>query len=254
MDFTGKVVLVTGASRGIGRAIAQRFAKHGACLAIHYNRDQKAAEQTRVSLPGGGGPHRLFQADVGQAPAVEQLVNSIIQEMGRIDVVVNNAAINEWQPILRIDYDQWNDVWQRTFDTNLIGPANIMFHAARPMIKQGSGHIVNISSRGAFRGAPKSPAYASSKGALNAMSQSLAQALAPHNIFVYVVAPGFVETDMSASILASPQGEAIRQQSPLNRVGRPEEVASIVVFLASGEADFATGTIVDINGASYLRS
>jgi NAD(P)-dependent dehydrogenase (short-subunit alcohol dehydrogenase family) len=252
MDFTGKVVLVTGASRGIGRAIAQRFAQHGARLAIHYNRDQEAAEQTRVSLPDG--LHHLFQADVGQAPAVEQLVNSIIQDMGRIDVVVNNAAINEWQPILRIDYDQWNDVWQRTFHTNLIGPANLMFHAARHMVKQGSGHIVNISSRGAFRGAPKSPAYASSKAALNAMSQSLAQALAPHNIFVYVVAPGFVETDMSASILASPQGEAIRQQSPLNRVGRPGEVASIVVFLASGEADFATGTIVDINGASYLRS
>jgi NAD(P)-dependent dehydrogenase (short-subunit alcohol dehydrogenase family) len=252
MDFTGKVVLVTGASRGIGRAIAQRFAKHGAHIAIHYNRDQEAAEQTRSSLPGG--PHHLFQADVGQAPAVEQLVHAIIQNMGRIDVVVNNAAINEWQPILRIDYDQWNDVWQRTFATNLIGPANVMFHAARHMVAQGGGHIVNISSRGAFRGAPKSPAYASSKAALNAMSQSLAQALAEHNIFVYVVAPGFVETDMSASILASPRGEAIRQQSPLNRVGRPEEVASIVVFLASGEADFATGTIVDVNGASYLRS
>jgi 3-oxoacyl-[acyl-carrier protein] reductase len=252
MDFTGKVVLVTGASRGIGRAIAQRFAKHGARLAVHYNRDQEAAEHTRLSLPGG--PHYLFQSDIGQALAVEQLINAIVQDMGRIDIVVNNAAINEWQPILRIDYDQWNDVWQRTFDTNLIGPANIMFHASRHMMKQGGGHIVNISSRGAFRGAPKSPAYASSKAALNAMSQSLAQALAPHNIFVYVVAPGFVETDMSASILASPQGEAIRQQSPLNRVGRPEEVASIVVFLASGEADFATGTIVDINGASYLRS
>jgi NAD(P)-dependent dehydrogenase (short-subunit alcohol dehydrogenase family) len=252
MDFTGKVVLVTGASRGIGRAIAQRFAKHGARIAIHYNRDQAAAEQTCASLPAG--PHQLFQADVGQAPAVEQLVNAIVNKMGRIDVVVNNAAINEWQPILRIDYDQWNKVWRRTCDTNLIGPANVMFHAARHMVKQGGGHIVNISSRGAFRGAPKSPAYASSKAALNALSQSLAQALAEHNIFVYVVAPGFVETDMSASILASPRGEAIRQQSPLNRVGRPEEVASIVVFLASGEADFATGTIVDVNGASYLRS
>lgn len=252
MDFTGKVVLVTGASRGIGRAIAQRFAKHGARLAIHYNQDQKAAEKTQESLPDG--PHHLFQADIGQASAVEQLIDAVVTDMGRVDVVVNNAAINEWQPILRIGYEQWNDVWRRTFDTNLIGPANIMFHASRHMVKQGSGHIVNISSRGAFRGTPKSPAYASSKAALNAMSQSLAQALAPHNIFVYVVAPGFVETDMSASILSSPQGEAIRQQSPLNRVGRPEEVASIVVFLASGEADFATGTIVDINGASYLRS
>lgn len=252
MDFTDKVVLVTGASRGIGRAIAQRFARFGARIAIHYNRDQEAAEQTRMAL--AGGPHQLFQADVGQAEAVEQLVNAIVRDMGKINIVVNNAAINEWQPILRIDYDQWNDVWRRTLDTNVVGPSNVMFHVARYMVGQGGGHIVNISSRGAFRGAPKSPAYASSKAALNAMSQSLAQALAPHNIFVYVVAPGFVETDMSASILASPRGEAIRQQSPLNRVGRPEEVASMVVFLASGEADFATGTIVDVNGASYLRS
>jgi NAD(P)-dependent dehydrogenase (short-subunit alcohol dehydrogenase family) len=252
MDFTNKVVLVTGASRGIGRAIAQRFAQFGARIAIHYNQDREAAEQTRLSLAGGS--HQIFPANVGQAETVEQLVKTIVRDMGSLNIVVNNAAINEWQPILRIDYAQWNDVWRRTLDTNLVGPANVMFHAARPMIEQGGGHIVNISSRGAFRGAPKSPAYAASKAALNSMSQSLAQALAPHNIFVYVVAPGFVETDMSASILASPRGEAIRQQSPLNRVGRPEEVAALVVFLASGEADFATGTIVDVNGASYLRS
>jgi 3-oxoacyl-[acyl-carrier protein] reductase len=252
MDFTDKIVLVTGASRGIGRAVAQKFAAHGARIAIHYHRDREAAEHTRSLLPRG--PHLLFQADVGQAEAVEHLVHAVVREMGQIHVVVNNAAINEWQPILRVDYDKWNDVWQRTLAANLLGPANIIFHVARHMTEQGGGHIVNISSRGAFRGAPKSPAYAASKAALNAMSQSLAQALAPHNIFVYVVAPGFVETDMSASILASPRGEAIRQQSPLNRVGRPEEVASMVAFLASGEADFATGTIVDVNGASYLRS
>lgn len=252
MDFSGKVVLVTGASRGIGRAVAQRFARHSARIAVHYNRDQVAAEQTLASL--SGGPHQTFQADIAQGEAVENLVSTVIREMGRIHVVVNNAAINEWQPILRIDYAKWQDVWQRTLDTNLVGPANLMFCVASHMVEHGGGHIVNISSRGAFRGAPKSPAYAASKAALNSMSQSLAQALAPHNIFVYVVAPGFVETDMSASILASPRGEAIRQQSPLGRVGRPEEVASMVTFLASGEADFATGTIVDINGASYLRS
>ena len=252
MDFTDKVVLITGASRGIGRAIAQRFAQYGARLAIHYNRDREAAEHTQALL--SGGPHAIFQADVAQAESVEQLVNTIVRDMGRLHVVVNNAAINEWQPLLRIDYDKWNDIWQRTLATNVIGPSNLMFHAARHMAEHGGGHIVNISSRGAFRGTPKSPAYAASKAALNAMSQSLAQALAPHNIFVYVVAPGFVETDMSASILASPRGKDIREQSPLNRVGRPEEVAAIVTFLASGEADFATGTIVDVNGASYLRS
>lgn len=252
MDFAGKVVLVTGASRGIGRAIAQRFAKYGARVAIHYNHDRAAAEQTSTLL--SGGPHQTFRADVSKGEEVFNLVNTIIRDMGRIHVVVNNAAINEWQPILCIDYAKWQNVWQRTLDTNVVGPANIMHRVAPHMVEQGGGHIVNVSSRGAFRGAPKSPAYAASKAALNSVSQSLAQALAPHNIFVYVVAPGFVETDMSASILASPRGEAIRQQSPLGRVGRPEEVASVVTFLASGEADFATGTIVDLNGASYLRS
>ena len=252
MSVTDKVALVTGASRGIGRAIAQKLAQQGARLAIHYNQDRRAAEETLVSLAGDG--HRTFQANVADPKSVEEMVGAIIQDLGGLKIVVNNAAINEWQPILRVDYNAWNDVWQRTLDTNLVGPSNIMFWAARYMKDHGGGQIVNVSSRGAFRGAPKSPAYASSKAALNIMSQSMAQALAPDNIFVYVVAPGFIETDMSASILASPRGEAIRAQSPLNRVGKPEEVAAIVAFLASGEADFATGSIIDVNGASYLRT
>lgn len=252
MSVTDKVALVTGASRGIGRSIAQKLAQQGARIAIHYNQDRQAAEETLRSLVGSG--HQTFQANVADPKSVEEMLGALIKDLGGLHIVVNNAAINEWQPILRVDYEVWNDVWQRTLDTNLVGPSNIMFWAARHMKDNGGGQIVNVSSRGAFRGAPKSPAYASSKAALNIMSQSLAQALAPDNIFVYVVAPGFVETDMSASILASPRGEAIRAQSPLNRVGKPEEVAAIVAFLASGEADFATGSIIDVNGASYLRT
>jgi NAD(P)-dependent dehydrogenase (short-subunit alcohol dehydrogenase family) len=252
MGVIEKVALVTGASRGIGRAIAQKLAQQGARIAIHYNQGREAAEETLASLTGG--PHQLFQANVAEPKAVEEMVSAIITQMGGLHIVVNNAAINEWQPILRVDYDAWNDVWQRTLDTNLVGPSNIMFWASRHMKDHGGGQIVNVSSRGAFRGTPKAPAYASSKAALNIISQSMAQALAPDNIFVYVVAPGFVETEMSASILASPRGDAIREQSPLNRVGKPEEVAAIVAFLASGEADFATGSIIDVNGASYLRT
>ncbi len=252
MSVTDKAALVTGASRGIGRAIAQKLAQQGARIAVHYNQGREAAEETLASL--AGGPHQLFQANVAEPKAVEEMVSAITTQMHGLHIVVNNAAINEWQPILRVDYDAWNDVWQRTLDTNVVGPSNIMFWAARYMKDNGGGQIVNVSSRGAFRGTPKSPAYSSSKAALNSMSQSMAQALAPDNIFVYVVAPGFVETDMSASILASPRGDAIRGQSPLNRVGKPEEVAAIVAFLASGEADFATGSIIDVNGASYLRT
>ncbi len=252
MSLTGKVALVTGASRGIGHAIARKLAQEGARVAIHYHQNQAAAEDTLTALPDGA--HQIFQADIADATAVEAVLSAVISQMGGLQIVVNNAAINEWQPPLRVDYAVWNDVWQRSLDTNLVGPANVMFWAARHMAENGGGHIVNISSRGAFRGTPKAPAYAASKAGLNALSQSLAQAFAPHHIFVYVVAPGFVETDMSAAILASPRGEAIRQQSPLGRVGRPEEVAAAVAFLASGQANFATGTIVDVNGASYLRT
>ena len=122
------------------------------------------------------------------------------------------------------------------------------------MTAQGGGKIINISSRGAFRGEPQAPAYGAAKAGLNAMSQSLAQALAPHNIMVYAIAPGFVETDMAAIVLDGPEGPAIRAQSPLNRVGRPEEIAGIAVFLAGPGTDYLTGCIIDANGASYLRT
>ncbi len=139
-------------------------------------------------------------------------------------------------------------------DTNLIGPANLSYLAARHMIEQGGGRIVNVSSRGAFRGEPEGPAYGASKAGLNAMSQSLAKRLAPHNIFVGVVAPGFVDTDMAARYLDTPRGDEIRAQSPLGRVAKPEEVALAVMFLAAEGAEFTTGAILDVNGASYLRT
>jgi NAD(P)-dependent dehydrogenase (short-subunit alcohol dehydrogenase family) len=139
-------------------------------------------------------------------------------------------------------------------DVNLFGPANLCYWAAQHMIEQGGGRIVNVSSRGAFRGEPDAPAYGASKAGLNAMSQSLAKALAPHGVFVCVVAPGFVETDMASSSLEGPEGDSIRAQSPLNRVARADEVARAVLFLSSEGTEFLTGCIVDVNGASYLRS
>ncbi len=122
------------------------------------------------------------------------------------------------------------------------------------MLQRGGGKIINITSRGAFRGEPNAPAYGASKAGLNAFSQSMAQALAPNNIFIYAVAPGFVETDMAASVLDGPEGDAIRSQSPLDRVARPEEVARVVLFLAGRGTDYLTGGIIDVNGASYMRS
>jgi NAD(P)-dependent dehydrogenase (short-subunit alcohol dehydrogenase family) len=174
--------------------------------------------------------------------------------MGGIDVLVNNAAVFEAHPVLEVDYRGWQEAWSRTIATNLIGPANLSFLAVRIMMERGGGRVVNVSSRGAFRGEPETPAYGASKAALNAMSQSMAQALAPHEVFFYVVAPGFVATDMAAPLLSGPAGDSIRAQSPLRRVAEPEEVARTVAFLASEAPDFMTGAIVDLNGASYLRS
>jgi len=129
-----------------------------------------------------------------------------------------------------------------------------MYWAVQHMKDRGGGRIVNVSSRGAFRGEPQQPAYGASKAGLNAMSQSIAQKVAKHNIYIGVVAPGFVETDMAAKTLSGPEGDDIRHQSPLERVARPEEVAYAVLFLASEGSEFSTGTIIDVNGASYLRT
>jgi NAD(P)-dependent dehydrogenase (short-subunit alcohol dehydrogenase family) len=191
---------------------------------------------------------------MADATAVAALVETVVREMGRLDVLVNNAGIYEEHPLATTDYDGWQAAWRRTIDTNLIGAANASYCAARQMIAQGSGRIVNVSSRGSFRGEPDGPAYGASKAGMNAMGQSLAKYLAPYNIFVGTVAPGWVETDMAADTLNSPAGDEVREQSPLGRVARPEEVAYAVLFLASEGAEFTTGAIIDVNGASYLRT
>jgi NAD(P)-dependent dehydrogenase (short-subunit alcohol dehydrogenase family) len=252
VELSGKVALVTGSSRGIGRHIARELAAKGARVAVHYRADREAAQETLDSL--GGGPHAVFGADVADADSARGLVEGVARGMGSIDVLVNNAAIFEAHPVPEVDFASWQDAWSRTIATNLIGPANLSFLTARIMMERGGGRVVNVSSRGAFRGEPETPAYGASKAGLNAMSQSLAQALAPHGVVFYVVAPGFVETDMAHPLLSGPEGEGIRSQSPLGRVAEPEEVARTVAFLASEAPEFMTGAIVDVNGASYLRS
>lgn len=252
MNFTNKIVLVTGASRGIGRACAVQFASAGAKVAVHYNSSPKAAEETLAMLQGSG--HIIVGADIADPTAVQQMVDSVVRQMGGLDILVNNAGIFEEHKIAEVDYVTWLANWRRTLEVNLFGAANACYCAAQHMIKAGGGRIVNVSSRGAFRGEPDAPAYGASKAGMNSMGQSLAKALAPHNIFVATVAPGWVETDMAADYLSQPAGGDIRAQSPLNRVATPDEIAHAVLFLASEGAEFATGAILDVNGASYLRT
>ena len=252
MGFDGMVVLVTGGSRGIGRAVAERFAAEGATVAVQFRAARQAADDTVAALPGAG--HRAFPADLADPGQVRSLVEGVLGRLGRIDVLVNNAGVYLEHPVLGTSYQEWQEAWRRTVDTNLIGPANLLHAVVPHMVAAGGGRIVNVSSRGAFRGEPDHPAYGASKAGLNSLGQSMARALGPHGIYVTTVAPGFVETDMAAPFLQGPAGDAIRAQSPLNRAATPEEVARVVVFLASPGAEYLTGAIVDLNGASYLRT
>jgi 3-oxoacyl-[acyl-carrier protein] reductase len=252
LNFSKRVILITGAARGIGRATAETFARLGGSVALHYHSSNKPAQALAQSLPGGG--HATFQADVSNPEDCQRLINEVVERFGKLDVLVNNAGIYEIRPLAKLEYREWQATWQRTLNANLVGPANLCFLAARVMMRQKSGHIINISSRGAFRGEPDAPAYGAAKAGLNQLSQSLAWALAPYNIFVGVVAPGFVRTDMAAELLDGPQGDAIRAQSPLKRAATPNEVAEAVVRLAADGMLYATGCILDINGASYLRT
>jgi NAD(P)-dependent dehydrogenase (short-subunit alcohol dehydrogenase family) len=250
-DLDGSCVLVTGGSRGIGRAVCERFADAGSRVAVHYATDAEAARHVLIHL--AGDDHVTVQADLGAGEA-RRLAAATIEALGRIDVLVNNAGVYEPHPVLDTSDEQWSASWQRTIATNLIGPADLIHAVAPHMVAQGGGRIVNVTSRGAFRGEPDHAAYGASKAGLNSLSQSMAQALAPHHVYVTAVAPGFVETDMAAPYLDGPDGDAIRAQSPMGRPATPDEIARVVVFLASAGSESTTGTIVDVNGASYLRN
>ena len=241
-------ILVTGASGGIGAAISKALAARGVTVVLHYQKGRDAAEATRRTLKGDG--HSILQADLTDPKAIGRLWQEASAGQ-RVDAVVNNAGIFPNHAPLTTDFDDWTAAWQRTLTTNLLGPAHLSHFAARSMAEQGGGRIVNISSRGAYRGEPTAPAYAASKAGLNAMSQSLAKALAPKGVLVYVVAPGWVATERVAKSITDP---AVIADQPLGRVATPDEVAEVVTFCALDAPASLTGAILDVNGASYLRS
>jgi 3-oxoacyl-[acyl-carrier protein] reductase len=242
-------VLVTGASRGIGAAVAGAFARSGDRVALHYGAREDQAREVQASLPGDG--HIVVGADLMDPAAVRRMVDEVAEAFGGIDVLVNNAGIFEPHPITDTSYWEWQESWRRTLGVNLIGAANVTWCALQHM--GGGGRIVNVASRGAFRGEPDQPGYGASKAGLIAFGQSLARALGPRGIAVTAVAPGFTETDMAASELEGERGRVRRGESPLGRVSTPEEVAAAVLYLASPEAEMASGRVLDVNGASYLR-
>lgn len=251
-DFTNMTVLITGGSRGIGAVTAKLFADAGAQVAFTYNTNREAAEQILASL--GEGKHAIFQLDLKNPQGVATLFEAFSAKYNRLDILVNNAAVHLPHKLLADDFDHWQKSWSDTLAANLVGPADMCYYASRIMVDQKAGKIINISSRGAFRGEPENPAYGASKAGINSMSQSLALVLAPHNVSVHIIAPGYVSTEMAADKLEGASGEAIKSQSPFGRVAKPEEVARLIAVYASEGLEFTTGGISDINGASYLRS
>jgi 3-oxoacyl-[acyl-carrier protein] reductase len=255
-DRTGGV-LVTGASRGIGRATAVAFAERGYRIAVHYSSRPDDAEETLAQLAGDG--HTVIGGDLADPGVARGLVAGAVSRLGTVDVLVNNAAVapgaGNRHRLGDTTWDDWTDAWRSMLEVNLLGAVNVTWAVAQHLIDRGApGSIVNVGSRGAFRGEPDYPAYGASKAALHAFGQSAAVALAPHRITVTSVAPGFVATERQAAKLTGAEGDIVRDQSPFGRVGTPEEIASAIVYLASSDAAWCSGAILDLNGASYLRT
>lgn len=253
LPATGRRVLISGASRGLGRALAQAFATSGDRVAVHYGSREEEARATLASLAGEG--HALVGGALSDPAGAADVAGRAATALGGLDVLVNNAAVNLPHPLADTSYEDWAALWQQHVAVNLLATANLSHLAARRMIDQGTGgRIVNIGSRGAFRGEPDHPAYGATKAAVHALGQSLAVSLAPYGIAVASVAPGFFETERVAHRLSGDEGAAIRAQSPFGRAGTADEIAAAVLWLASPVAEWASGTVLDLNGASHLRT
>ena len=249
--------LVTGGSRGIGRAIAHALAERGDRVAVHYGSDRASAEETLRSLAGEG--HLAVGGDLRDPDAADEVVQRAEEGLGGIDILVNNAAVAPTERNRhRVDdttYEAWQAAWREILHVDLLGAAQVTYLVARRLIdRHAPGFIVNVGSRGAFRGEPDFPAYGAAKAGLHAFGQSMAVALAPHGIVVNTIAPGFISSERQAAKLAGSEGDDLRAQSPFGRVGTPDEVARAVLFLSSPAATWASGTVLDFNGASYLRT
>jgi 3-oxoacyl-[acyl-carrier protein] reductase len=251
IDLKGKTVLVTGGSRGIGEAIVRAVAGAGAKVLLHYGRSGGAAELIQKSI--GSDVCHLIQADLGEGAAADELWRAASDAAQRIDVVVNNAGI--FEPIaVDAPLDEWHGAWARVMQVNLYAPADLCKLAISHFRAHGGGKIINIASRAAHRGdAPDQWPYAASKGALVAMTKTIARGYAKDNILAFAIAPGFTDTEMAYTGLDDTQVERILAEIPLGTMATAEECGALAAFLCSDHARHLTGATFDINGASYVR-
>lgn len=252
IDLSEMTVLVTGASRGIGRASAEALAAAGATVAVHYGRSEDAAAD--VVEQCGHGAQR-FQADLAKLEPTGTLVDRVLDTYGDLDAVVLNAGVAINAP-LDADTEAWNDAWTQTMQVNLRAPELLSRHALRHFQSRepAGGRIISVASRAAFRGdTPEYMSYAASKAGLVALTRSIARGFGEDNVTAFTLAPGFTRTDMAQDFIETYGEEHARSGIALNRLTEPEDVASFVAFLASGQADHATGTTIDINAGSYVH-
>jgi NAD(P)-dependent dehydrogenase (short-subunit alcohol dehydrogenase family) len=250
LDLEGRVVLITGASRGIGRETALRMGEAGARVIVNHRRSAREADEVVAQI--GDSRAQAVQADVANPADVGRLVTRAIDTFGRLDIVVNNAARYAENRFDTDDYEAWNEGWRQTFELNVFGAANVAFMAMRWMRANGGGKVINVASRAAFRGETEFADYGASKAALVNLTRSIARACAKDNIVASCVAPGFIETAMAKPLLDH-QRDAIVSQIPLGRVGSPDDVAAVILFLASPMADYLNGVTIDINGGSWFH-
>ena len=247
MLLDGKTALVTGASRGIGRAIALRLAAEGARVAINYAGNVKAAEEVKASIEAAGGTAILCRADVADSAAVEAMVADVAKEFGAIDILVNNAGITRDTLLMRMK----DEDFAKVLDTNLKGVFYCTKAVSKLMMKKRSGRIVNMASVVGLVGNAGQTNYAAAKAGVIGFSKSAAKELASRGITVNAVAPGFIGTDMTADLPESVKEKAL-SDIPLGRAGQPEDVANAVLFLASDQASYITGQVVHVDGGMVM--
>lgn len=247
MHLDGKVALVTGASRGIGRAIAILLAKAGALVVINYAGNQKAAQSVESEINSFGGKTFLIQSDVSQADSVEKMIKEVVTECGKIDILINNAGITRDSLLMRMKESDWDDV----LNTNLKGIFLCTKAVSRLMMKQKSGKIVNMTSVVGIMGNAGQANYAAAKAGVIGFTKSMAKELASRGITVNAVAPGFIATDMTAILSEELKGE-LTNKVPLQRLGEAEDVAKAVMFLVSDEASYITGQTLNVDGGMVM--